>query len=74
MKKRENEERVKIEKEINDPLIWAFVLFALIKGERGNFKKLMRRFLILARAGIDFLIWKTGGEKKPTEVKKIEIK
>lgn len=75
MRKREKEDKQVVEeKDRTDPLIWTFAMFALVKQERKSFRKLMRRFLILARAGIDYLIWKTGGEKEPTKVKKIEIK
>lgn len=56
-----------------DPFIWPFVGLALIKEKKPE-KKIVRQLLLLAKAGIDFLLLRAGGgEAKPTEVKKIKI-
>ncbi len=56
-----------------DLTIWPFVGLALIKEKKPD-KKTLRQLLLLAKAGIDFLLLKVGGgEAKPTEVKKIKI-
>lgn len=56
-----------------DLFIWPFVGLALIKEQQPS-KKTVRQLLLLAKAGIDFLLLKVGvGEAKPTEVKKIKI-
>ncbi len=56
-----------------DPFIWPFVGLALIKEQKPE-KKVVRQLLLLAKAGIDFLLLRVGGgEAKPTEVKKIKI-
>lgn len=57
----------------SDFFIWPFVGLALIKEQQPS-KKTVRQLLLLAKAGIDFLLLRVGGgEAKHTEVKKIKI-
>lgn len=65
----------KEENKENDPWLWVFAGIAVLKEETKHFKKVNRQLLVLARAGIDFLLTQSGGENKgPTKVRKIEIK
>lgn len=71
--KTEKEEKKKHKKHEADPFIWPFVGLALIKEQKPE-TKVVRQILLLAKAGIDFLLLRVGGgEAKPTEVKKIKI-
>jgi hypothetical protein len=55
-----------------DKLFFAGIVF--IKNNEDNFRKIVRRTLLLTKAGIDYLLIKVGSEKqKPTKVKKIKI-
>jgi hypothetical protein len=54
-----------------------FAGLAYLKEHREEFKKIERQLLLLARAGIDYLLLKNEGEKGKTpspKVKKIKIK
>lgn len=58
----------------SDLLVWPFVGLALLKENKPESRKMLRQVLLLAKAGIDFMLLRVGGgAAKPTEVKKIKI-